>query len=196
MVLLERVIDWKPVLTVVRPDTLIRWHRAGWRRYWRWRSRPRGRPPIPRSLRQLIVSMARANPTWGEERIANELLLKLGIAVSPRTVGRYRELMHPPRRAHPSQLWSTFVRNHARAVLVCDFCVAITASFQLLYVFVALEMGTRRITHWNVTAHPTAAWTVQQFRTTITGETTHRWLVHDRDGIYAALVDDAVQAWA
>ena len=134
LVLLARVIDWKPVLTVVRPDTLIRWHRAGWRLYWRWRSRPRGRPPIPRNLRQLIVSMARANPTWGEERIANELLLKLGIAVSPRTVGRYRELMHPPRRAHPSQVWSTFVRNHAQAVLACDFCVAITASFQLLYV--------------------------------------------------------------
>jgi hypothetical protein len=73
LVLLARVIDWKPVLTVVRPDTLIRWHRAGWRLYWRWRSRPRGRPPIPRNLRQVIVSMARANPTWGEERIANEL---------------------------------------------------------------------------------------------------------------------------
>ena len=192
--LLARVIDWKPVLTVVRPDTLIRWHRAGWRLYWRWRSRPRGRPRIPRNLQQLIVAMARANPTWGEERIANELSLKLGIAVSPRTVGRYRELTRPPRNGHPSQRWSTFVRNHAQAVLACDFCVAITASFQLLYVFVVLEVGTRRIVHWNVTAHPTAAWTVQQFRTTITGETTHRWLIHDRDAIYAPLVDDAVEA--
>ena len=83
LVLLARVIDWKAVLTVVQPETLIRWHRAGWRLFWRWTSRPRGRPRIPRNLQQLIVAMARANPTWGEERIANELSLKLGIVVSP-----------------------------------------------------------------------------------------------------------------
>ena len=81
-------LDWRPILTVVKPDTLIRWHRQGWRLFWRWKSRP-GRPPIPRDLQRLIVSMAQANPTWGEERIANELRLKLGLTVSPRKVGRY-----------------------------------------------------------------------------------------------------------
>jgi hypothetical protein len=94
----------------------------------------------------LIVAMARANPTWGEERIANELSLKLGIVVSPRTVGRYRA-PRQPRNRHWSQGWSTFVRNHAHAVLACDFCVAITASFRVVYVFVVLEVGTRRILH-------------------------------------------------
>ena len=88
LVLLSRLLDWRALLTVVQPDTLIRWHRQGWRLLWRWKSRP-GRPPIPRDLQRLIVSMAQANPTWGEERIANELRLKLGLTVSPRTVGRY-----------------------------------------------------------------------------------------------------------
>src|SRR5215210_8794828 len=83
LVLLSRLLDWRSLLTVVQPDTLIRWHRQGWRLLWRWKSRP-GRPPIPRDLQRLIVSMALANPTWGEERIANELRLKLGLAVSPR----------------------------------------------------------------------------------------------------------------
>ena len=99
LVLLSRLLDWRALLTVVQPDTLIRWHRQGWRLLWRWKSRP-GRPPIPRELQRLIVSMAQANPTWGEERIANELRLKLGLTVSPRTVGRYlRRPAAPARRA-------------------------------------------------------------------------------------------------
>ena len=85
LVLLSRLLDWRSLLTVVRPDTLIRWHRQGWRLFWRWKSKP-GRPPIPRDVQRLIVTMAQANPTWGEERIANELRLKLGVTVSPRTV--------------------------------------------------------------------------------------------------------------
>jgi transposase InsO family protein len=194
MLLARVVIDWKPVLLVGQPATLLRWHRAGWRLFWRWKSRPRGRPRIPRDLQQLIVAMARVNPTWGEERIANELSLKLGIAVSPRTVGRYRVQALPPRDGQRSQRWSTFVRNHARAVLACDFCVTITATFRVVYVFVVLEVGTRRLLHWNTTEHPTAAWTVQQFRTAITGEAAHRFLIHDRDAIYAPAVDRAVEA--
>ena len=96
LVLLSRLLDWRSLLTVVQPDTLIRWHRQGWRLLWRWKSRP-GRPPIPRELQRLIVSMARANPTWGEERIANELRLKLGLTVSSRTVGRYLRTLRPRR---------------------------------------------------------------------------------------------------
>jgi hypothetical protein len=191
LVLLARLLDWRSILTVVQPDTLIRWHRQGWRLVWRWRSRP-GRPPIPGDLRRVIVTMARANPTWGEERIANELLLKLGLAVSPRTIGRYLRHARPPRGRRPSQRWATFVRNHAHAVLACDFFVTVTASFRVLYVFVVLEVGTRRIVHWNVTEHPTADWTIQQFRAVITPETVHRFVLHDRDGIYAAEVDRAI----
>ena len=134
-----------------------------------WKSRP-GRPPIPVDLRRLIVTMARANPTWGRERIANELLQKLGLAVSPRTVGRYLRHVRPPRGGRPSQRWATFVRNHAHAVLACDFFITVTARFRVLYVFVVLDVGTRRIVHWNVTEHPTADWTIQQFRTVMTPE--------------------------
>lgn len=193
-VVLARVIDWKSLLTVVKPETLIRWHRAGWRLFWRWKSRRRGRPPIPRDLQRLIIAMARANPTWGEERIADELRLKLGMTVSPRTVGRYLSQAGPPCPGPRAQRWSTFVRNHAHAVLACDFFVTVTVGFRLVYVFVVMEVGTRRIVHWNATQHPTADWTVQQFRAAITGEAAHRFLVHDRDAIYAPAVDDAVES--
>jgi putative transposase len=173
------------------PETLIRWHRQGWRLLWRWRSRP-GRPTIPVDLQRLIVAMARTNPAWGEERLANELRLKLGLTVSPRTIGRYLRHFRPPRGRRSVQRWATFVRNHAHAVLACDFFISVTGRFRILYVFVVLEVGTRRIAHWNVTAHPTAEWTIQQFRTAITGEAAHRFLIHDRDAIYAPAVDRAV----
>ena len=114
--------------------------------------------------------MARANVTWGEERIAAELLLKLGLRVSPRTVRRYMSLGGRPRNRRSSQQWSAFVRNHADAMLACDFFVAITARFRTLYVFVVLDVGTRRIVHWNLTEHPTADWTVQQFRGVVPGD--------------------------
>ena len=133
--------------------------------------------------------MATANRTWGEERIASELLLKLGIRVSPRTVRRYIPTGVPPRSGARSQTWSTFVRNHASAVIACDFFVAITATFRVLYVFVVLEVGTRRLLHWNVTAHSTAEWTVQQLRMVVAGDAPHRFVIHDRDSIYAEGVD-------
>ena len=194
LVILSRFIDWRPVLVIVQPDTLVRWHRHMFRLLWRWKSRPVGRPRIPANVQQLIAEMARANRTWGEERIAAELLLKLGVSLSPRTVRRY---MRRPPSTHAgwrTQTWSTFVRNHARDVLACDFFVTVTARFRLLYVFVVLDVGTRRLVHWNVTAHPTAEWTAQQFRMCVTGETTHRFLVHDRDCIYSPAVDGALHA--
>ena len=193
LVVLARFIEWRSVLTILQPDTLARWHRHAFRLFWRWKSRPLGRPRIPTNLRQLIAEMANANRTWGEERIAAELLLKLGISVSSRTVRRY---MHrPPRFRGPrSQVWSTFIRNHARDVLACDFFVTVTATFRLLYVLVVLDVGTRRLVHWNVTEHPTAEWTVQQFRTSITGESPSRFLVHDHDTVFSNAVDSAVNA--
>ena len=194
LVVLARLIDWRAALTIVKPETLIRWHRKGFRLFWRWKSKPRGRPPLPIDVQRLIAAMARANATWGEERIAAELQLKLGISVSPRTVRRYMPRGRRPHDRRSSQRWSTFVRNHAGAILACDFFVTITASFRTLYVFVVLDVGTRRIVHWNVTEHPTAAWTVQQFRAIVPGDQPQRFLIHDRDTIYAAAVDDAVTA--
>ena len=126
LVVLAKRFEWRGALVVVQPATLLRWHRAGWRLYWRLKSRP-GRPPIPEELRALIRRMARDNPLWGEERIANELLLKLGIRISPRTVSKY--LPKRPRGQPRGDLrWSTFLKNHATAILACDFFIAVTAT--------------------------------------------------------------------
>jgi transposase InsO family protein len=190
LVLLSRLFNWRDALVVVQPQTLVRWHRQGFRLFWRWKSRP-GRPPIPIELRQLIREMAMSNPSRGEERIANELLLKLGIRVSPRTVRKYMQL-HPWEQPRGDQRWSTFVRNHASAILACDFCVAVTTTFRLLYVFIVIEHQTRRIVHCNVTAHPTAAWTLQQLREAIPSDHSYRFLIHDRDGIFSPLLDKSL----
>jgi putative transposase len=123
------------------------------------KSRP-GRRPIPEELRALIRRMANENHLWGEERIANELLLKLGIRISPRTVRKYLP-KRPPGHPRRDQRWSTFLKNHTPAILACDFFVAVTATFRMLYVFVVIEHGTRRLAHLNVTAHPSADWTLQ-----------------------------------
>jgi transposase InsO family protein len=138
--------------------------------------------------------MANENPTWGEERIAAELLLKLGIRISPRTVRRYMPPDHGRQRGPSSQRWMTFVQNHAHGILACDFFVTVTAGFRVLYVFVIMEVGTRRIAHFNVTAHPTADWTLPQFREVITGVEPYRFLIHDRDGIYSSELDAALKS--
>ena len=189
LVLLSQMLDWRSLLTVVQPDTLVRWHRQGWRLLWRWKSRPGRPPPIPREMQRLIVTMAKDNPTWGEERIADELRLKLEVMVSPRTVGRYLRTRQPRRGGgRRSQRWATFVRNHAHAVVACDFFTTITVRFRVLYVFVVLEVGTRRIVPWNVTEHPTAAWTIQQFRMVIPIHEGHlreilrEWVTHYNRG--------------
>jgi putative transposase len=187
LVLLSKLFNWRDSLVVVQPRTLVRWHRQGFRLFWRWKSRP-GRPPLPVELRRLIREMALSNPSWGEERIANELLLKLGIRVSPRTVRKYMTL-HPRGYPREDQRWSTFVRNHASAILACDFCVVVTATFRLLYVFIVIEHQTRRIVHCNVTTNPTAAWTLQQLREAIPSDHGYRFLIHDRDGIFSPHLD-------
>jgi hypothetical protein len=116
---LSRFFNWRGALVVVRPETMIHWHRAGWKLFWRLKSRP-GRPPIPQQIQTLIRRMANENPSWGEERIANELLLKLGIRLSPRTVSKY--LPGRPRgRPRGDLRWSTFLRLHAQGIIACDF---------------------------------------------------------------------------
>jgi hypothetical protein len=156
LAVLAKLFDWRDALIVVRPETLIRWHRVGWRLLWRYKSQS-GRPPIPTELRALIRRMANENPLWGEERIASELMLKFGLRVSPRTVRKYMPKW-PSGRPRGDQRWSTFLRNHAKAIVACDFFVAVTATFRFLYVFVVIEHGSRRLLHFEVTRHPTACW--------------------------------------
>jgi transposase InsO family protein len=138
--------------------------------------------------------MATDNPLWGEERIANELLLKLGIRVSPRTVRKYMP-KRPPGRPRGDQRWVTFLRNHAKAIIACDFFVAVTVTFQLVYVFVLIHHASRRLVHFNVTAHPTAAWTLQQMRDAVGFEQDYRYLLHDRDSIFARHLDESIKGF-
>jgi len=189
MVILGRMFAWRDALVNVKPDTFIRWHRKGFRLFWRWESRPPGRPRIPKNLRRLIREMAAENPTWGEERIANELKLKLTIRVSPRTVAKYLCKDSPVRTPDPKQRWLTFVRNHSKVIVAGDFFVVITAAFRTLYVFVVMEIGSRQILHQNVTAHPTAEWTLQQLREALPGDHPYRFFIHDRDSIFSEDVD-------
>ena len=193
MATLSRWFCWRGALVNVQPDTLIRWHRRGFRLFWRWKPKPVGRPRLPRDLRILIRRMAAENPTWGEQRIANELKLKLGLRVSPRTVAKYVQ-RGPGGKPDPQQRWTTFVRNHAQAILATDFFVVVTARFRILYILVILEVGTRRVLHHNVTAHPTADWTLQQFREVLSEEHPYGFVIHDRDRIFSRELDRSVTA--
>jgi hypothetical protein len=162
LILWSRLCNWKEALIIVKPETLIGWHRKGFQLFWKWKSQA-GRPRIPENIRKLIVPMAKENPTWGQARVAAELSVKLGIYVSPRTVRAYwpPEPERRGRRRTSSQNWRTFVRNHAQSIVACDFLVVVTDRLRTLHVFLLMEVGTRRIVHCNVTAHPTAAWTLQ-----------------------------------
>ena len=190
LVQLSRVFAWKDALVNVTPKTFIGWHRAGFRLFWRWNSRP-GRPRMPPELRALIQEMARDNPGWGEERIANELVLKLGIQISPRTVRKYMP-KRPPGKPRGDQRWSTFVANHAQAIVACDFLTVVTATFKCLHVFVIMELGTRKLLHIHVTDHPTAAWAQQQLREAISSDHSYRFLIHDRDCIFSSQFDQSI----
>jgi putative transposase len=194
LVWLGHWFDWRTALAIVTPQTFTCWHRRGFRLFWRWKSRC-GRPPIPVALQVLIRRMACENPTWGEERIANELWLKLGLRVPPRTIRKYmpKHLARGPGKHATSQRGRTFVRNHAQAIVACDFCVTVTATFRLLYVFVVMEHASRRILHVHVTAHPTAEWTLQQLREAIPADHVYRCLIHDRDSIFSQVLDQRIR---
>jgi transposase InsO family protein len=194
LVWLGQWFDWRRALGIVKPETFIGWHRQAYRLFWRWKSKP-GRPALPKDLRALIRRMALENPTWGQERIANELLIKLGLRVSPRTVRKYmpRHCVGGPGKRYPSQRWSTFIRNQAKGIVACDFCVTVTATFRILYVFVVIEHSSRRLLHVNVTSHPTAEWTMKQLREVIPADHPYRILIHDRDSIFSQEVDQGVR---
>ncbi len=181
---------WREALVVVKPETVIAWHRRGFRWYWRWKSRARsvGRPGIRRDVIDLIKSMHKANPTWGAPRIHGELL-KLGIDVAESTVSKH---LPAPSRPAPSQGWRTFLHNHFSEMIAVDFAVAPTVKGHLLFVFIVLSLVRRRVLHVNVTAHPTASWTAQQVVEAVPWSTTDRYVVRDRDGIYGAAFRERV----
>ena len=158
---------WSDVLVIVQPETVVGWHHAGFRLYWRWRSRPRGgRPKVTAEIRELLRRLADENPDWGAPKIHSEML-KLGFSLSERTVARY--LRRIERRGSPAKRWLAFLQNHREVIVAFDFFTVPTLTFQLLYCFFAIEHGRRRILHFNVTRfnvtrHPTAEWVVQQLR--------------------------------
>jgi putative transposase len=177
-VLLSRYwIGWRTTLTIIKPETVIAWHRKGFRLWWTWKSRRRtGRPPVPADVRTLIRTMSQANPRWGAPRIHGELL-KLGLDISQATVTKYMVRQRQP----PSQTWRTFLRNHVGQIVAADFFVVPTATCRLLFVLVLLAHDRRRIKHVAVTAHPTAGWTAQQLREAFPCDEAPRYLIHDRD---------------
>src|ERR1019366_375412 len=167
-------------LVIVKPETVIGWHRAGFRLFWRWKSRSRGgRPKVPLEIRQLIRAMSLANPLWGAPRIHGELL-KLGIDVGQNSVTKYMARHRRP----PSQGWKTFLRNHADGIASIDLFVVPTLSFRLLYGLLILGHGRRQILWLGVTAHPTAEWIAQQLSEACGWECPPRYIVRDRDRVY------------
>ena len=175
---------WRDVLIIVQPETVIGWHRVGFRLYWRWRSRPRGgRPESSAEIRALIHRLAEENPGWGAPRIHGELQ-KLGFFVSERTVARYLRRIH--RRGDPSKSWLTFLRNHREVIAALDFFTVPTVTFQLLYCFFVIEHGRRKILHFNVTRHPTPEWVIQQLREAFPDATAYRYVVFDHDSKFGA----------
>ena len=167
---------WRSVVIIVKPETVIAWHRRGFQRLWAWKSRARGRPPVAADIRKLIRSMSETNPLWGAPRIHGELL-KLGIDVCEATVAKYMVRDRPK----PSQTWRTFLKNHFDQLMAADFFVVPTATGRVLFVLVILSHARRRLVHIAATAHPTAAWTAQQLREAFPWDEAPRYLLHDRD---------------
>jgi len=171
---------WRSCLMIVKPETVVRWHREGFRLYWRWKSRKKlGRPKTEAEIRALIRRMARENPTWGAPRIQSELAL-LGLTVAESTVAKYLGRAHKP----PSQTWRTFLENHDGDIAAIDFFIVATVTFRVLYCFVVLRHDRRRVVHFTVTPHPTARWTAQQVVEAFPFDTAPRFLIRDHDGIY------------
>jgi len=172
--------DWRSALLIVKPETVIAWHRKGFRLYWRWKSRrDDGRPSLPPEVRKLIRQMSLANPRWGAPRIHGELL-KIGIEVSQATVAKYMARHRKP----PSQTWRTFLKNHAMDLVSADFFVVPTITFQLLFAFVILSHDRRRPVRFAVTANPTTEWTARQLLEAFPWDNAPRYLLRDRDGAY------------
>jgi hypothetical protein len=181
---LARLWDgWKTPLILVRPETVIRWHRQGFKLYWRRKSRTRkiGRPTIPREHIDFIRRMSADNPSWGEDKIDEELRVKFGVSHSGSTIRKYMTKRRPRR---DGQKWRTFIKNHSHELFACDFMTQYTALFTIVYVFVVMEISTRRIVHCNVTESPALDWVKIQIRDIAAFDRKPRFLLHDNDGIF------------
>jgi transposase InsO family protein len=175
---------------VVQPDTILRWHRAGFRAYWRWKSRARsGRPEVDRELRELIRRMSKENPLWGAPRIHGELL-KLGFEIAESTVSKYMTRRSGP----PSQSWRTFLRNHADAIAAIDLCLVPTLTFECLFAFLVLGHSRRQLLWFAVTRHPTAEWLAQQIVEAFPWEAAPTYLIRDNDGAYGSAFTSRIRA--
>src|ERR1700737_2334063 len=185
---------WSPsvlkAITIIRPETVVRWHRAGFRRYWRWKSRNLGgRPQIGADLRALIRRMSVENPLWGSPRIHGELL-KLGFAVAQSSVAKYMV----KRRGTPSQGWRTFLHNHAPDIAAMDLFVVPTIGFDLLYALIIVRLDRRGLVWINVTTNPTAEWIARQLTEAFPWDEALHYLIRDRDQIYGAIVTRRLRA--
>jgi transposase InsO family protein len=191
---LVQLYRWFPsvlkAITIIRPETLVRWHRAGFRRYWRWKSRSLGgRPKIAADLRALIRQMSAENPLWGAPRIHGELL-KLGFEVAQSSVAKYMGKRCGP----PSQGWCIFLRNHAPDIAAMDLFVVPTIGFDLLYVLVIVRLARRDLVWINVTPNPTAEWIARQITEAFPWAEAPRYLIRDRDRVYGTLVTRRLRA--
>ena len=183
---------WTEALIIVKPETVVGWHRAGFRLYWRWRSRSGGgRPKIAEEVRVLIRRLASENPDWGAPKIHGELQ-KLGFVVSESSVARY--LRRIRRRGDPGKRWLAFLQNHREAIVAFDFFTVPTVNFQLLYCFFVIEHARRKILHFNVTRHPSADWVVQQLRAVFPEAGSYRYVILDRDAKFDDSVTTFLQA--
>src|SRR5260370_12448442 len=185
--LCEVWIDWRSSLVIVKPETVIGWHREGFRLLWTWKVRhgQPGRRAVSKEIRQLIRKMSRENPLWGAPRIHGELL-KLGIDIGETSVGKYIVRSRKP----PSQTWRTFLENHVKTMVSVDFFTVPTIRFQVLYVFLVLAHDRRRILHFNATSNPTAERTAQQLRQAFPFDQIPHYLLRHRDRLYRAVFTD------
>jgi putative transposase len=180
----SKLRTWKEALIVVQPDTVLRWHRELFRRFWKHKSRTQfkqGRPPLADDLVALIRQMVKENLTWGAERIRGELL-KLGIRVSKSTIQKYKNSVRE--YLSSKQTWATFLRNHASQIWACDFLQTYDLFFRTVFVFVIIELGSRRVVHFGVTRNPTDQWTAQQLREATPFGKGPRFLIRDNDNKY------------
>jgi transposase InsO family protein len=193
-VILQRLWPgWKRALILLQPETVVRWHRAGFKLYWTWLSRHRVRPGrkcVGRELRELIFRMVAENPTWGAPRIHGELKM-LGFDISERTVLRW--MQRAPRNPEPAKRWAAFLSNHREAIAAMDFFAVPTLTFGVLYCFFVITHDRRRILHFNVTLHPTSSWVSQQLREAFPYDTARKFLIHDRDAIFNSEVMETMK---
>jgi transposase InsO family protein len=186
--------DWKRSLLVVTPETVVRWHRAGFRLYWSLISKARkqiGRKKLSTEVRGPIFRMVAENSTWGAPRIHGELLM-LGFDVSERTISRW--MKRAPRDPEPVKRWRSFLANHREAIAAMDFFTVPTITFGVLYCFFVISHDRRRILHFNITKHPTSSWIIQQLREAFPFGAAPRFLIHDRDAKYGTEVPAAIRS--